>query len=135
MIKLKSLINEGRMPKKFFHTTKSENLSSIMSRGLRPLPGGKEWVYLTDEEFTATNYGNMFPQNTKVVMLDIDPRYLDESKLGPDDDDLSDILRQERNHKRWTDLSWEESLRKCSQVTYSGIIPPKAIKFVEEWMV
>ena len=135
MIKLKSLLSEGRMPKKFFHTTKLENLPSIMSRGLRPLPDGKEWVYLTDEEFTATNYGNMFERGTKVVMLEIDPRYLDESKLGPDDDDLSDILRQDRSNKRWTDLSWQESIRKCSQVTYVGIIPPKAIKPVEEWMV
>ena len=134
MIKLKHLIIEGKMPKKFFHTTKAENLQSIMSHGLRPISGGKDWIYLTDDDFTASNYGNMFDQGTKVAMLEIDSRYLDENKLGPDDDDLEDILRHQKSRKHWDDLSWQESLRRCSQVTYSGIIPPIAIKVEEEWI-
>jgi len=134
MIKLKSLL-ESRLPKKFFHTTKEEYLPSIMKNGLHPQKGGKEWIYLTENQYTAQNYGNMFDRGTKVVMLEIDPKQLDENLLGPDDDDLSDVLHQESDVRRWYEISWQESMKKISQVTYSGVVPPRAIKIKEKWKI
>lgn len=134
MIKLKLLL-ERKMPKKFFHTTKEEYLPSIQQFGLRPTPNGKEWIYLTDEIWVARNYGNMFERGTSVILFEVDSRHLDESLLGPDDDDVRDILSQRHDNRRWYDLSWEESLKLCNQVTYIGTIPAKNLKVIEKWKI
>ena len=126
MIKLKSLL-EGRttVPMVLYHLTKTEYLPSIKTNGLTP--SDKGWVYLSDDEFTAQNYANGYDKGTSVSLLKINGRSLDISKLGPDDDDLKDILNQRASTKNWYDITWQQSLRLCSQMTYSGIILPRDI--------
>ena len=66
----------------------------------------------------------------EVALLKIDPKHLSIELLGPDDDDLQDVLRQQGDHRNWDDLDWREGLRKVSQCTYRGIIPPNAVRVV-----
>jgi hypothetical protein len=112
------------VPVFFWHCTPASRLPGILGRGL--VPGGKGWVYLSDCRETAANYCGMFhPERT--VVLRIAGAALDEALLGPDDDDLADLLDQRRSGRRWHDLGWRESLAVCSQCTYAGTIPPGAI--------
>ena len=134
MIKLKSLLLEADLPKKFYHLTRYDNLKSIRSKGLKPF-GPKPWIYLTDDEFTAVNYANAYDKGTRVILLEIYSQYLDKSKLGPDDDDLKMVLRQQNKEFDWYDVPWEESLRMVSQITYKGTIPSEAIRVKQSWIV
>jgi hypothetical protein len=133
MIKLKRLIeNKGKVPV-LYHLTRYDLLPVIKDQGLRPTT--KPWVYLTDVEAVAANYCNLYDKGTEVVLLKINPKYLDITKFGPDDDDLSDILNQRRSYKRWYEISWNQSLKLTHQMTYEGVIPPAAIKVIDRWTV
>lgn len=114
----------AQVPSTLWHCTSARRLVSIQRHGLRTGPKG--WSYLSNCRDTAANYENAFDEPT--VLLAIDGAALDRSLLGPDDDDVADILNQNRDDRRWNDLSWNESLDLCSQCTYSGHIPPSAIR-------
>ena len=112
------------VPVFFWHCTPMSRLPGILGRGM--VPGDKGWIYLSDCRGTAENYAGMFHPETAVV-LRIAGAALDEARLGPDDDDLADLLGQRRGGRRWHDLGWRESLAVCGQCTYAGTIPPAAI--------
>src|SRR5439155_17284650 len=122
----------GRRVPVFYKAVPNADVPSILKNGLLPDP----WIYLTDDEHTGWNYGNMFVVSgaynapVEVALLRIDPKHLSLRLLGPDDDDLQDVLRQEGDHRDWDDLDWHESLQKVSQCTYRGLIPPSAITVV-----
>ena len=135
MIKLKEIIN--KMPKYFYHLTPTMNMNDIMKNGLKPNSKNKPWIYLTDDIYTAENYGNMYANlygdGVKVTLLKINSTGLNDKKLGPDDDDLQDILQQNGDDRYWSDVDWKESLKILSQVTYEGIILPRFIEIIDEW--
>ncbi len=128
----------------FYHATRRAYLPSILEHGLDPdrrqLGFGSRgsWIYLGIDRGQIATYSHVMPDGDGIV-LRVDGRFLDPALLGPDDDDLTDILRQlEREDDNpwegmtWRDVSWEDSLMLTGQVTYSGVIPPEAITIAGE---
>jgi hypothetical protein len=104
--------------------------ASSQNHGGGPSSGRKGWKYLTDCLDTAGNYENGFDEPR--VILQISTSELSLAHLGPDDDDVKDILSQQRSDRSWYDLTWRQSLELCSQCTYASEIPPRMIAVLGE---
>lgn len=97
--------------------------------GLSPKIAGQK-IYLSHDLYQTAGYDAQ--HDGKTVILKVDIRNLDLSLLGPDDDDLQDILSQQRSPRVWQDISWSESLKLSGQCTYDGVIPPHAIAVLQK---
>jgi len=115
-------------PVLLYHCTPARLIPQIMEAGLQP--GRKGWIYLTDCLDTAGNYENGFDE--PCVILQISTSELSLAHLGPDDDDVKDILGQQRSSRSWYDLTWRQSLALCSQCTYASEIPPRLLVVLGE---
>jgi len=129
-----------RVPIRYlYHCTRRENLPSILQHGLDPTRATdsghtgrvKPFIYLSHDPGYASAYDRGEIGDSTWVLLRIDVRGLDQRLLGPDDDDLADILDQEDIQKSWTNYTWLESLRICSQCTYRGVIPPAVLRVMD----
>lgn len=138
-------INENKvfetfvMPKIFYQITPDKNIPDIIENGLQikysKQHKRREGIYLTDDEFTALNYENMYDE--PCTLLEIDSSYLDPKHFGPDDYELQDFLDQDPKLRKkygddWRWIHWENSLKICNQVMYHDDIPKEAIKIVKE---
>lgn len=124
------VIEEGFRPKRrvLYHGTSASKAEQIKLEGLKP--GKKGWSYLSSDPGQAYIYGDSPHQDdgTSPVLFEVNIDALDESKLGPDDDDVRELLRDEDDDREWHELTWKESLDLSGQCTYSGIIPPSALR-------
>ena len=122
------LLRAAGVEGKFYHITSRRNLRSILEHGLDPEKSAKGMVYLSPEVGHVRAYaGSHFGDDASVV-LEVDAAMLDVGLLGPDDDDLQDILEQEGDGRDWRDVPWDESVRMTGQCTYRGRIPPQALR-------
>jgi len=119
---------------KLYHVTNSALLPSIKQFGLDPSKSKEPQfrdrnLYLSNDLNHALGYVDHHGDWSGVLILEIDSKDLNQKLLGPDDVDLPDILSQQGD-ENWYEYSWEESLKICSQCTYSGIIPWNIINTV-----
>lgn len=121
-----------------YHGTYYDNVPNILANGLDPSrsESSLDAVFLTDDVRTAENYHSMKSwmggPNQKWTVLKIDVSKLDKNLLGPDNYELTEMLRHLDEEDpcyelEWSDCSWEDSLRICNQCSYHGVIPPEAI--------
>ena len=138
---------------RLFHGACRRDVASILRDGLRAAPtqpkGGqvRHGVYLTDDYVLATDYGFLAcdranQPNDEIVVLEIDTRALELSRLQPDDYDLQDAIQggeiknsepidaRLRHLSHWSEADWQLSLAVTHQVFYAGSIAPSAIKEV-----
>jgi hypothetical protein len=119
----------GKKPAlKFYHITRRRDLPSILERGLDPEKSEKGMVYLSPDEGHVRAYAGSHFGGDASVVLEVDAAGLDYDLLGPDDDDLQDVLEQEGDERDWSDVPWDESVRMTGQCTYRGRIPPQALR-------
>lgn len=139
-----------RPPKYLYHGTWGHLVPRILKTGLDPYESKSslDAVFLTDDPSVANGYAfhnyddfeAEAPQNQEWVVLRIDFSALNPAMLGPDnyelEDKLADMARDEEDDPctgmRWHQVSWQDSLRLCNQVTYTGGISPSAISIVEK---
>lgn len=133
------LLQEGKLPKYLYHGTDLKNLDNIMKHGLVPSRSQKKHIpkpnsiFLSDEKDVAHNYLGYFDEG---LVLRIESRFLNKNKLGPDDYELVDFIRDMQGEDEiypnlqgvtWKDVDWEDSLDFVHQIQYYAKIPPKAI--------
>lgn len=124
---------------RLYHVCPESSLGAILEEGLDPeqSQSSLKAVFLTNDRFTAVNYANMRPGEAH-ALLSVDLDALDTELLGPDNYELPGILQEMTPEELedigywegvdWNDVSWQDSLAICCQVTYHGRIPPIAIK-------
>jgi hypothetical protein len=116
---------------RLYHLTLSENLDSIRWNGLNP-GISKRPIYLAENPGHAGAYEAQFA-GREVVLLEVNMDVLDPDRLGPDDDDMLDLMEQAGDERSLSEITWQESLERSGQVTYSGRIPYSAIRVVKRW--
>ena len=109
---------------KLYHATSCNNLENIKENGLsgeftKVRPGV---IHLACDILIAENYHEHWEQSDTII-FSIEIQDLDLSKLGPDREDLMDILEQNEDERNWSDIDWKESLELSNNCTYQGIIP------------
>lgn len=123
--------SRGANPRVLYHGTDKKNLPSIQKIGILPVKSASslDAVFLTDDVYTAKNYGCMHGSPAGWTILEIDISKLDASKFGPDNYELQDKLDSMTRppYENWNDVPWQKSLKLCNQCAYYGTIPPKAI--------
>jgi len=128
-----------KLPKFVYHGTLRSSLKSILRNGLRPskATSSQAAVYLAGSEGTARNYAGMYgASQDEFVVLRVDTKFLDQSKLGPDDYEMQNYLdepwgtvgRDIKGIDSWHRVSWEASLKYVDQFVYYGAIPVEAIQ-------
>lgn len=120
-----AIVDAYEVPEHLFHGTLASNLASIQEHGLsgaftKTMPG---CVHLAADEADARMYGNNFGEGP-IVVLAVALKALDQSKLGPDREDLKDLLEQADDVRSWDEVGWLESLKLSGQCTYEGSIAP-----------
>lgn len=113
---------------KFYHITRRRDLPSILERGLDPEKSEKGMVYLSPDLGHVRAYAGSHFGGDASVVLEVDAAGLDIGLLGPDDDDLQDMLDEEGDERDWSDVPWDESVRMTGQCAYRGVIPPQALR-------
>jgi hypothetical protein len=125
------LLRAAGVEGKFYHITRRRSLESILEHGLDPERSAKGMVYLSPDLGHVRAYaGSHFGEGgaSSSVILEVDAAMLDGDLLGPDDDDLQDMLDDEGDGRDWRDVPWDESVRMTGQCTYRGVIPPRALR-------
>lgn len=126
-----------RHPTVLYHGTLRSKLPSIYEHGLDPkfTKSSLDAVFLAASFGDAENYCGMYDQESNQdehIVLEIDFTALDQTLLGPDNYELAEYLDgleedDELYGTRWSDCTWEQSLRWCGQVAYHGVVPATAI--------
>jgi hypothetical protein len=122
------LLRAAGVEGKFYHITRRRNLRSILEHGLDPEKSEKGMVYLSPDLGHVRAYAGSHFGGDASVVLEVDAAMLDAGLLGPDDDDLQDMLEQEGDGRDWRDVPWDESVRMTGQCAYRGRIPPQALR-------
>jgi len=113
---------------KFYHITRRRDLPSILERGLDPGKSAKGMVYLSPDLGHVRAYAGSHFGGDASVVIEVDAAMLDAGLLGPDDDDLQDMLDEEGDGRDWRDVPWDESVGMTGQCAYRGVIPPRALR-------
>lgn len=107
-----------------YHATSKSNLESIKKHGIngdhtKVRPGV---IHLTCDLHTAYGYHQHWEDNDTLIFA-IDTSNLDNKLLGPDREDLMEILISNDDGRDWDEIEWEESLLLSGNCTYEGFIP------------
>lgn len=108
-----------------YHGTLLRKLSEIKQHGLsgeftKVMPGN---IHFASDRYQAAEYFNNMGEGDG-LLLSVNSNELNLKNLGPDRDDLSDMIPA---RKDWRDYSWKQSLKICGQCTYKGTIEPSKI--------
>jgi hypothetical protein len=132
-MRIQEIINEIAQGSEInlFHGTLLKNLPSIQEDGLngkytKVRPG---LIHLSNDPLQASEYFNNFGDGDG-LLLSLSSGNLDQSKLGPDREDLMDLLGQRRSRKNWRDFTWRQSIRICGQCIYDGTVQPQLLTVV-----
>lgn len=114
---------------RLYDVTAVSRLASIVEHGLggeftSVMPGS---VYLGDTPFQVGIYNGHWDEGP-CVLLSVAVTDLDVDRMGADREDLSDILDQEGDDRRWCDVPWDESLTLCGACTYGAPIPARLLQ-------
>jgi hypothetical protein len=129
---------------KLYHGTSTKRLDEILKHGLRPRKGRKcksnwkEYPSRTDMVYLTSAYPFYFAASAAgkgedPVVFEIDTTLLEEGNFFPDEDFISQGMKDIANHDKYRENlelyqhHWELSVEKLGNCCYKGVIPAKAI--------
>lgn len=127
-------------PNTLYHCAPRSYLNSILVEGLSPEKSQSSLraVFLSDCQGLASGYAGQRPE-LEHVLLAIEFTALDPELLGADNCELQDWLDDQDDDDseldgvtHWSEASWQQSLKWCNQVAYYGVVPPAAIRVIED---
>jgi hypothetical protein len=133
---------------KLYHGTSERFLSQILSKGIRPrrtssgnwkdYPSRPDMVYLT----TAYPFyfgSTAVKDDERILVLEIDTRHLNENRLYPDEDFISQLMSREQG-KRLQEVHglvrdqlekvkhfWKDSVERLGNCAHKGTVPVQSI--------
>jgi hypothetical protein len=113
-----------------YHATALSNLESIREHGLSGTFGKLQegCIHFTQDVCQAKGYFGHWNEGVCVLLSVKIADLPNLSALGPDREDLMDILDQEGDDRDWSDLDWRASLKLCGQCTYEGVVPSSILQ-------
>lgn len=133
---------------KLYHGTSASNLDSIVARGLSPRGrkrgNWKDFPSRSDMVYLSTAYAPYFAmqslkKDTTLLIVEVDTDLLDESRLHPDEDFVTQAIAAQKNipiesihgEIRRTlehyQHHWKDSVNGLGNAAYKGTVPPRAI--------
>ena len=114
---------------RLYHVSSMARLASIRECGLngeftKVRPG---FIHLGASAFQVGIYHGHWNEGPSLLMS-VRIGDIDQSRLGPDREDLMDVLDQNGDDRDWDEIGWLESLRISGNCTYEGAIPVSALR-------